>query len=135
MMLLLVTRRWLSDKSTIGELFVDGEFECYTLEDVVRSGPKVPGKTAIPAGVYGVVIDFSHRFQRMMPHIMNVPDFDGVRIHWGNKAADTEGCILVGRSKGVDFIGESRVAFGKLFEKLKAAIGRGELVQVSVQNA
>jgi hypothetical protein len=106
---------------TLGSLSVDGVFACYTLEDVVRQGPKVYGATAIPAGTYPVVITQSPRFKRPLPLLLNVPGFEGVRIHPGNTAADTEGCILVGRQHGPSAVLESRLAFNALFEKLKAA--------------
>ena len=99
-------------------LFIDGEFFCYTLEDVVRE-QKIYGKTAIPYGKYEVVITYSPRFQKNMPLLKNVPNFEGVRIHTGNTANDTEGCILVGKSKGYDFIGGSRNAFNELMERIK----------------
>jgi hypothetical protein len=108
------------ENSTIGELSVDGQLECYTLEDKVRP-VKIKGKTAIPAGRYEVIINYSQRFQRLLPLLLNVPDFEGVRIHPGNTAADTEGCILVGMTKEKEFIGQSRVAFERLFTKLKTA--------------
>ena len=117
---LRVKRLEFSDDSTIGELSVDGQFECYTLEDKVRP-VKIMGKTAIPAGRYEVVINFSQRFQKPLPLLLNVPNFEGVRIHPGNVSANTEGCILVGDTKGVDFIGNSRLAFNPLFQKMKAA--------------
>lgn len=131
-MILELKRKWLSQNSTIGELFVDGVFECYTLEDVVRDGAKVAGQTAIPYGGYDVVIDMSNRFKRMMPHILNVPNFEGIRIHSGNTAADTEGCILLGNQHGTDFIGESRLAFDAFFPKLQSALDAGEAVRIVV---
>jgi hypothetical protein len=127
-----VRRMWLSDKSTIGTLFVDGNEECFTLEDVVRTGPKVFGETAIPEGNYKVVINFSQHFQKELPQLLNVPDFEGVRIHSGNRPEDTEGCILVGKERDIDFVGSSRDAFNALFPKLQAAIARGEPVDVTV---
>ena len=117
---LQVKRTDFTDNSTIGELSVNGQFECYTLEDKVRP-VKIAGKTAIPAGRYEVIIDFSQRFGRLLPLLLNVPDFEGVRIHPGNAAADTEGCILVGEEKSQDFVGQSRAAFDRLFAKLSAA--------------
>jgi len=120
-MRLVLQRKWASETSTIGELSVDGVFECYTLEDVVRVGPKVPGATAIPAGEYKVVIDMSTRFKKLMPHVLDVPGFEGIRIHAGNVSADTEGCPLLGRTKGKDFVGESKLAFDAFFLKLQAA--------------
>lgn len=107
---------------TIGELYVDGKFECYTLEDVVRdNGVKVDGQTAIPTGTYGVSITFSNRFQKDLPLLANVPNFVGVRIHTGNTSLDTEGCILVGRQRLVNSIAESKLAFAHLFPQLQAA--------------
>jgi hypothetical protein len=117
---LQVKRTDFSEESTIGELWVNGGFECYTLEDKVRP-VKIAGKTAIPSGRYEVIINFSQRFQKQLPLLLNVPNFEGVRIHPGNTAANTEGCILVGETKTENFVGESRWAFNRLFEKLKAA--------------
>lgn len=115
-----VKRLVFSEESTVGELSINGEFECYTLEDKVRP-VKIKGKTAIPSGRYEVIINFSQRFQRQLPLLLKVPDFEGVRIHPGNTAANTEGCILVGETKDENFVGHSRLAFDRLFEKLKAA--------------
>lgn len=117
---LQVKRMEFSEESTIGELWVNGVFECYTLEDKVRP-VKIAGKTAIPPGRYEVIINFSQRFQKQLPLLLNVPNYEGVRIHSGNTAANTEGCILVGETKTENFVGESRWAFNRLFEKLKAA--------------
>ena len=125
---LRVLRKTFSDRSTIGQLFVDGVFECFTLEDVVRevkgkpvSAWKVPGKTAIPYRAYEVVLDYSNRFKRVMPHILDVPGFEGIRIHSGNTAEHTDGCVLVGDELGVDFVGKSKVAFDRLYAKLEKA--------------
>lgn len=112
---------------TIGSLSADGVWQCWTLEDVVRpKGFKVPGQTAIPAGRYRVLITPSPRFKRDLPLLVDVPFFTGVRIHPGNTAADTEGCILVGAERGADgkSIGRSRVAFDNLFIKLADALSR-----------
>lgn len=123
---LKVVRNDFSSKSTIGELFIEGERECYTLEDVVRD-KKIHGETAIPYGRYEVVINYSNRFKRQLPRLLNVPMFDGILIHPGNAAADTHGCILVGETKQRDFIGNSRNAFDKLFKKLQAASAKGKI--------
>lgn len=117
---LTLNRTTRTGNSTIGELYVNGAFECFTLEDIERE-EKVHGKTAIPRGRYEVVISFSNRFKKYLPLLLNVPGFAGVRIHPGNCPADTEGCILVGRTRGTDFIGESRKAFAPLFAKMKVA--------------
>lgn len=117
---LRVERTDFSENSTIGKLYLDDQFECYTLEDKVRPA-KIKGRTAIPAGRYEVIINYSQRFNRPLPLFLDVPDFVGIRIHPGNTAADTEGCILVGETKEEGFIGQSKLAFERLFNKLKAA--------------
>ncbi len=119
-MKLLLKRLHRTDKSTVGELSINGIFECYTLEDIERE-VKIKGKTAINKGTYKVIINRSNRFKKDMPLLLSVPNFEGVRIHSGNKAEDTEGCILVGTSRSLDFIGNSRVAYNKLFAKMKLA--------------
>jgi hypothetical protein len=118
---LALKRTDFTDESTIGELSIGGEFECFTLEDMVRP-VKIKGFTAIPAGSYEVVISFSARFKCPLPLLLNVPNFDGIRIHPGNTARDTEGCILVGREKGKNSIANSKVAFEKLFGILSRAM-------------
>src|SRR5215831_11784086 len=125
-MQLQLTRKTFTDESTIGELSVDGEFECFTLEDVVRD-EKIKGETAIPAGTYEVVVNFSNRFQKLLPLLMNVRNFEGVRIHSGNTAVDTKGCILVGQTKDADLVGNSRAAFAPLFQKIQDAIRTEEV--------
>jgi hypothetical protein len=115
-----VTRQVFTDKSTIGELTIDGVHQCFTLEDKVRE-EKIFGQTAIPAGRYEVTVSFSNHFKKKLPLLMNVPNFEGVRIHSGNTAKDTEGCILVGMTKGTNFVSNSRDAFDALFAKILAA--------------
>jgi hypothetical protein len=133
-MKLKLSRVQFDTACTIGRLTVDGTPECWTLEDFVRpvGAPKVFGQTAIPVGTYGVIVTHSPHFGRELPLLVNVPGFDGVRIHPGNTAADTEGCILVGMDKMVDSLGRSRIAFDALFPKIVAALSRGELVSIEV---
>ena len=102
---------------TIGKLFIDGEYFCYTLEDAVRD-KKIAGVTAIPAGTYRCIVNMSNRFQKLMPLLLEVPGFEGVRIHSGNKAADTAGCILVGYEWQGDRIYKSGLAFYDLMKRL-----------------
>lgn len=84
------------DDNIIGDLLIDGHFFCYTLEDELRDRTeKVYGRTCIPAGEYRVVVDMSNRFKRLMPRLLNVPMFEGIRIHGGNTSKDTHGCPLV----------------------------------------
>ena len=115
---LTLNRDILNKDFTLGELLIDGQHFCYTVEDVVRNGEKVHGKTAIPYGRYKVILNMSNRFQKIMPLLLDVPQFEGVRIHSGNTALDTEGCLIVGMVRTENGVGMSRVAFQKLMDKL-----------------
>ena len=116
---------------TVGQLFIDGKFaSIYTLEDPVLeilgepvSKWKVPGKSAIPYGDYRVIINHSTRFKRELPLLLDVDGFDGVRMHPGNRAEDTEGCILVGKRWIRDSVLDSCVAFNELFTAMRKARG------------
>ncbi len=130
---LTLIRRTRTEKSTIGDLFVNGEWECYTLEDKERIGDKIAGVTAIPLGNYSVVVDYSTHFSRQLPHVLDVPGFVGIRIHPGNTDKDTEGCILVGTNKATDFIGNSKQAFEVLFTKIQEAVAKKETVKLHIQ--
>lgn len=132
------------DTYTIGRLYVDGEYFCDTCEDVDRGlrqdmaqsvirAIKRKGVTAIPTGRYRVTMDVqSPKFRTKamyqfcngyLPRLINVPGFDGVLIHVGNTAKDTEGCLLVGRNTKVGKVLESRATFVKLYERLRKAEG------------
>jgi hypothetical protein len=112
--------------STVGELWLGDCMECYTLEDCVRK-VKIPKVTAIPAGRYQVIVNRSIRFKRDMPLLLKVPGFDGVRIHNGNTSKETDGCILTGRTRGVDWVGESRLAFNALFKEITETLAKARL--------
>lgn len=126
--------------ATLGDLYVDGEFLCHTLEDVVRElGPngegKVWGSTAIPAGTYPVTVNASQRFGRLMPRLLQVPHFDGILIHKGNTSQDTHGCILVGTTiAGPDLITHSTEAWALLFPLIEVAHGLGEAIEIAITN-
>ncbi len=133
-MKLELERVQLDPDVTIGKLSVDGLFECWTLEDVVRpDGVKIYGETAIPAGVYTVDITHSPRFKVQMPLLINVKGFTGVRIHTGNTADDTEGCLIVGMDRLSKSLGRSRIAYDKLFAKLAAAKARKEPIELTIK--
>jgi hypothetical protein len=119
-MLITIKRLYKTDNSTIGELLIDGVWECFTLEDTERP-IKIKGETAIQKGTYKVIINQSNRFKRLLPLLIDVPNFEGVRIHSGNSNHDTEGCILVGQTRNKNYIGQSRKAFDKLFKKMQTA--------------
>ena len=138
-MQITVHRMPSKDGATIGTLAVDGVPLCFTLEDVVREVKgkpveswKLHGETAIPAGSYDVIINRSNRFQRDLPLLLNVPGFEGVRIHPGNTAKDTEGCILVGYTNAAGFIGRSRDAFADLFGRMVRAKQSGQPIKLTI---
>lgn len=129
-----IKRIYKGAEYTIGRLSIDGKYFCDTLEDTVRAlGVKVRGKTAVPAGRYRVVLSESPRFKRILPLLVDVPNFEGVRIHPGNTAEDTEGCLLVGFNQVKGKVVASRATFQKLFEKLWAADQAGEEICLEIK--
>lgn len=136
-MILTLLRDRLTEKSTTGKLMLGEQHVAYTLEDVYRPPhePKVPRETCIPCGVYEVLITHSPRFGVDLPLILNVPGFSGVRIHAGNYPKDTEGCVLVGTTRGPDQVLGSRVAFDEVFKLIQAARARAETVTLDVKLA
>lgn len=138
-MKLLLERLQLDADVTIGQLVVDGAFECWVLEDPVREVPgqpvaswKVPGQTAIPYGAYQIDITPSTRFKVDLPLLLNVPGYSGVRIHPGNTTANTEGCLLPGVVRMAKSVGKSRLAHDALFAKIRQAKRRGEPISIEI---
>ena len=135
---LKLNRIFLGSSATIGELLINDKHLCDTLEDRVRpEGEKVYGKTAIPEGKYEVELTYSPRFKKILPEILNVPNFSGIRIHTGNSSKDTEGCILVGTWDGEkeDWVGNSRIAFDELMALLEKATNNKEKITITVNNS
>lgn len=139
-MKLTLTRTEFTDKSTIGKLYIDGVFECFTLEDRYREKDgrpvrewKVQNSTAIPKGTYRMLLTHSPRFKRVLPILLDVQGFTGIRIHSGNVAEHTEGCILVGGNKSKDRIMGSSAAFRALFSKLEKAKTKNEEILIEVK--
>lgn len=111
-MKLKLVREYLTPNETLGSLYIDGKFFCYTLEDKDRGlkqsnaladikARKVKAQTAIPSGKYKVSVTFSNRFKRDMPLVHNVGGFEGIRFHGGNTHLDSEGCILVAHQRNL----------------------------------
>lgn len=123
-----------TDRRTIGKLSINGIFSCYTLEDAIRP-IKIPNETAIGYGTYDVIVNMSARFKRLMPLLLNVPNFEGVRIHSGNTDSDTDGCILVGLARTIDSILDSRKAFDLVFPQILAAVDKGDRVTIEIVRA
>lgn len=136
-MKLTLKRIALRSTYTIGRLYVDGNYFCDTLEDTVRDlnkngkfdngEKKIYAKTAIPYGTYEIKWTYSPRFKKYTPQLMNVPSFEGIRIHAGNTSADTEGCILLGENKQVGKVLNSRATINKLYPLIKKACSNGKV--------
>ena len=132
-MKLLLKRIALRDTYTIGKIYIDGEYFCDTLEDKVRDlnkngvfdgdEKKVYGETAIPYGTYKVILSYSPKFKRILPELLDVPSFTGIRIHRGNTQNDTAGCLLVGENKVRGKVLNSTYWEKKLIEKLEGKNG------------
>lgn len=114
----------------IGKLYINGKYFCDTLEDVDRGLDdsmteeeikrlKIKGKTAIPVGIYTVLLTYSPKYKKVMPLINNVKGYSGIRIHSGNTSKDTEGCLLVGKNTVVGRLTDSRNTFNALFKRLQ----------------
>jgi len=116
-MKLLLERKHGTKDWTEGKLFIDGVYFCDTLEDQERP-VKIKSETAIATGHYKVVLTMSNRFKKVMPLLLNVANFKGIRIHSGNTKEDTEGCILVGRKIKDGVVGKSRDTINLLMKKL-----------------
>lgn len=153
-MKLKIERRWRKNDYTIGILYVDGVRFCETIEDKDRGlyqwqgeeyikTQKVYGETAIPQGVYKVVLSYSPKFSNktfykaiagsLLPEIKNVKGFSGIRIHCGNTANDSLGCILVGENKKVGKVLNSQATYKRLMEEyLYPAFKRGEEIKLKI---
>ena len=118
------------DTYTIGKLYVDGVYFCDTIEDKDRGlddsmtvreilNKKVKGETAIPTGHYNIEITYSPKYKRMMPLLIGVKGYSGIRIHSGNTSKDTEGCLLVGKNTKVGMVTESRNTYQRLFAMMQ----------------
>lgn len=126
-------KRTPAENYTHGVLTIDGSpFTCFTLEDKERV-LKVQNETAIQRGRYEVILNMSNRFKKYMPLLLNVPHFEGIRIHSGNTKEHTEGCILIGYENGNDgFLGNSRTAFNDLM-KVLTKVEKKEKIYITIQ--
>lgn len=136
-MKLTLKRIALRPTYTIGKLYIDDAYFCDTLEDTVRdtnkSGKfdngeqKIKGKTSIPYGTYEIKWTYSPRFKKYTPQLMNVPSFEGIRVHAGNTSADTEGCLILGENKQVGKVLNSRATINKFYPIIKEACSNGKV--------
>jgi hypothetical protein len=143
-MKILVERKWKKENYTIGIMYVDGKQFCNTLEDKDRGltssmslaeikSKKVYGQTAIPTGTYKVIMSYSQKFKKYLPEIPDVKGYAGIRIHSGNTAADSLGCILLGKNTQKGMVTNSRAYCSTFNSMLNDAISRGEEVTIEIK--
>jgi len=142
-MKLLLNRVYLHEDYTIGKLFVNGEYFSDAVEDKVRDAnkdgdlldegeTKVYGETAIPYGKYKIELSMSPKFKRMLPLILDVKHFTGIRIHKGNTAQDSHGCIIPGENKIKGGVINSTFYETKLVDIMRRAILLGEEIEIEI---
>lgn len=124
---------------TPGRMYASGLPIGYTCEDqdrrleVVGASEKVYGQTAIPRGTYPLSVTFSQRFQRELPYIAGVKGFEGIRVHGGNRAEDSLGCILLGKIATPTGVAQCAAVVQRLIAMIKAAEDKGELSWLEVK--
>lgn len=124
-----VERKWKKDKYIIGRMYLDGEYFCNTLEPPWKNNARY---TAIPEGIYEVVMDYSPKFKRVLPLLMNVPGRSSVRIHRGNYPKDTQGCFLVGENTKVGAVLNSTKYEQRICKLVSEAKARKEMVTIQI---
>lgn len=145
-MKLTLKRKFLGDKYSVGDLFINGKFFCNTIEDTVRELPitcpytpkgksckckgKVNAQTAIPAGTYKITMEYSPRFKRKLPLLHNVPHFIGILIHSGNDESASAGCLIVGSNTVKGKVTQSRVTS----DKLNAILSKETQITIEIIN-
>lgn len=143
MIKLELSRAYLAETYTIGKLSINGKYFCDVLEDKVRDlnrdgdlddagETKVFGETAIPYGTYNIILTYSNRFKKVLPLLENVKGFDGIRIHPGNTAVDTHGCLLVGKNTEKGKVTSSKETFAKLMKVLVDASEMKETITINI---
>ncbi len=146
-----VVREFRSATETLGTMYINDNFFCYTLEDYDRKlkqsqdedfikTNKIQKLTAIPSGTYRVILSISNRFKKLMPEVLNVKGFAGIRIHGGNTHENTEGCILIAKNRFID----KPSSFGKirnwiqgtmevqLIKEIQKALNNNETIELSI---
>lgn len=117
---------------TIGRLFIEGSYFCDTLEDSIKK-IKISGKTAIPKGRYRVIMSDSFKYNKRMPELLDVPNFSGIRIHAGNTAEDTQGCILVGKNTIKGKLTNSRATRDALYGRIELYLASGNIIYITIE--
>lgn len=138
-MTIKIVRDTFSQTSSIGKLYINDIYFCETLEDFDRALTnilsledikriKLFGKTAIPYGKYEMIVSYSSKFKKYLPLLLNVPGFSGIRVHAGNTAVDTDGCILLGETREADKILNSRKVMTKFINIILRAARKEKIM-------
>ena len=133
-MKLLLIRAYKKPSYTIGKLLINNAYFCDTLElpSISSVGIHKGAKTCIPIGSYRIILNVSPKFGRLLPRLLNVPNFEGVLIHVGNTVKDTSGCILVGFNTKVGCLSSSKITEESLIKLMLAAQSRGESITIDI---
>ena len=132
----------LKPNYTIGKLFINGTYYCDTIEDKVidlnKNGKfddglsKVMHQTAIPYGTFKVVVNYSPKFKRELPRLLDVPYFEVILIHNGNDQNSSSGCIIIGENKTVGKVTNSTFYMNNLTARIKDAQNKGETITITI---
>lgn len=120
-----------NDNYTISKLYENGVYLCEVIEDVERA-IKVQDKTAIPKGKYKVIVNMSNRFKRLLPLLIDVPGFEGVRIHNGTNETSSSGCLIVGENKIKGQVTNSRYWMNRITDTMLAAQQKGIKITIEI---
>lgn len=129
---LTLFRKTEIDDTVLGELHINNKFFCYTLEDKIRD-VKIKHHTCIPSGKYQIVMTLSQRFKTILPLLLKVPNFEGIRIHAGNTIEDTSGCLLVGSAVNGKKLLHSKTTLQKLMSLLRNGL-KSNYVFIEIHN-
>ena len=121
-----------NDTYTIGKLYENGVYLCDVIEDVERD-IKIADKTAIPKGTYKVIVNQSNRFKRLLPLLLDVPGFEGIRIHNGINETSSSGCLIVGENKIKGQVTNSRYWMNKICDTMYAAQMKGIKITITIE--
>lgn len=134
-MKILQIRRVFTPESTISSLLIDGEHECYILENPIHEGLLGPAHIAIQVGTYPVIVRYSEHFHRRVLGLTEVPGRTNIEVHPGNSPKDTHGCLLPGTKQGKDCVMDSVKAESALFVKVVVALGTDGPVTWEIREA
>ena len=124
-----LTRNWPRSNYIIGRFYIDGEYFSNSLEPPWKNNARY---TAIPPGIYEVILSYSPKFKRVLPLLRNVPGRDSIRVHRGNYPQDTQGCILLGENTKVGAVLNSTKYEERFVKLCYEAKARREIITIEI---